>query len=551
MNDRHRDPEYTGLILVDLLHLDWRKLVTRYKVDLLGFFGALALALTIVFVTWFIAGIGAKEVFVFGLHPVDVGILIIYLIAMVVIGLWTSRVVKDQEDFFLAGRRLNKFLTMMINFGSGTHTDQAVIVAGRAYSVGLSGIWYQWIWMFCTPFYWMIAPIIRRLRCVTCADFFYERFSKGFSIYYACIGILILAVDTGIMLQATGITIEGMTKGDVTAEAAVFIMTVLFLFYGILGGLLAAAITDTIQGILTVVLSFLLIPFLLYEVGGMSGLHQKLDPEMFHLVASEGTKGLTLFWIIIVSFNGLVGIVVQPHTMLVVGSGKNEIESRVGQCFGNFIKRFCTVAWAFVGIGCVAMYTLGELDGHPERAFGQAVTDLLPVGFSGLMLVCVLAAVMSTCDALMVAGSALFTNHVYARFLKPSRSETHYVFVGRVVSFFIVGGGLAFAYVIPDAKTGLEVFWRANAIIGIAFWMGIMWRRMTAAGAWASSIAALAVWMTVHFFLPETPMEWEMLCYLAAGISAGIVVSLLTRPPDRERIRAFYGKLAIPADRTE
>ena len=57
--------------------------------------------------------------------------------------------------------------------------------------------------------------------------------------------------------------------------------------------------------------------------------------------------------------------------------------------------------------------------------------------------------------------------------------------------------------------------------------------------------------MTVHFFLPETPMEWEMLCYLAAGISAGIVVSLLTRPPDRERIRAFYGKLAIPADRTE
>ena len=59
MNDEQRDTEYTGLVLVDLLHLDWRNLFTRYKVDLLGFFGALALALLIVFVTWFIANIGA------------------------------------------------------------------------------------------------------------------------------------------------------------------------------------------------------------------------------------------------------------------------------------------------------------------------------------------------------------------------------------------------------------------------------------------------------------------------------------------------------------
>ena len=402
--------------------------------------------------------------------------------------------------------------------------------------------------MFCTPFYWMIAPIIRRMRCVTCADFFHERFSKGFSIYYACIGILILAVDTGIMLQATGITIEGMTKGAITAEVAVFMMTVMFLFYGILGGLLAAAITDTIQGILTVVLSFLLIPFLLIAVGGMSGLREQLDPEMFQLVASEGTKGLTLFWIVIVSFNGLVGIVVQPHTMLVVGSGKSEMDSRVGQCFGNFIKRFCTVAWAFVGIGCIALYTLDDLAGHPERAFGQAVTDLLPVGFSGLMLVCVLAAVMSTCDALMMAGSALFTNHIYAKFLKRDHTESHYVFVGRLVSVFIVGGGILFAYMIPDARTGLEIFWRANAIIGIAFWLGIVWRRTTAAGAWASSIGALIAGVVVHRFFPDTPLEWEMLYYLSAGFLVGIVGSLLTRRPDPERIRAFYGKLAKPVD---
>ncbi|HPA46449.1 MAG TPA: sodium:solute symporter family protein, partial [bacterium] len=358
-----------------------------------------------------------------GLHPIDLGILLLYLVAMIVIGVWTSRSIKNQGDFFVAGRRLNKFLQMMINFGTGTHTDQAVIVVSKSYDVGLSGIWYQWLWMFVTPFYWMIAPIIRRMRSVTCADFFYERFSKGFSIYYAFVGIIIMVVDIGVMLKATGMTIEGMTTGAISANVAVFVMTFLFVFYGVLGGLLAAAITDAIQGILTIVFSFLLIPFLLNAVGGMSALHDKLAPQMFDMVASEGTQGLTLFWIVMVSFNGLVGIVVQPHTVPTVGAGRTEMDCRVGQCFGNYIKRLCTVAWAFIGIGCVALYSLEDLGGHSELAFGRAVTDLLPVGFLGLMLICILAAVMSTCDALMVSASALFTNHMYAKFIRPGLSE--------------------------------------------------------------------------------------------------------------------------------
>ncbi|HQO37063.1 MAG TPA: sodium:solute symporter family protein, partial [bacterium] len=175
-----------------------------------------------------------------GLHPIDLGILLLYLVAMIVIGVWTSRSIKNQGDFFVAGRRLNKFLQMMINFGTGTHTDQAVIVVSKSYDVGLSGIWYQWLWMFVTPFYWMIAPIIRRMRSVTCADFFYERFSKGFSIYYAFVGIIIMVVDIGVMLKATGMTIEGMTTGAISANVGVFVMTFLFVFYGVLGGLLAA-----------------------------------------------------------------------------------------------------------------------------------------------------------------------------------------------------------------------------------------------------------------------------------------------------------------------
>ena len=66
-------------------------------------------------------------------------------------------------------------MTAMLNFGTGTHSDQAVGVISKVYSVGLAGIWWQWLWLFKTPFDWVMAPIWRRLRVVTCADYFKVR----------------------------------------------------------------------------------------------------------------------------------------------------------------------------------------------------------------------------------------------------------------------------------------------------------------------------------------------------------------------------------------
>ncbi len=121
--------------------------------------------------------------------------------------------------------------------------------------------------------------------------------------------------------------------------------------------------------------------------------------------------------------------------------------------------------------------------------------------------------------------------------------------MGRIVAVLIIFLGLLFASLIPDAKTGLEIFWRANAIVGIAFWLGICWRRTNAFGAWMSSIAALGVDIIIHRFYPDTPLQWEYLYYLSAGFGMGILGSLVTRPPDQEKLRAFYKKLATPRNR--
>ena len=112
-----------------------------------------------------------------GLHSIDIVVLIGYLLLITGIGIWSSKKIKNTGDFFVAGRSLGKFMTAMLNFGTGTHSDQAVGVIAKTYQVGLAGIWYQWLWLLKTPFDWIMAPIWRRLRVVTCADYFRNRYS--------------------------------------------------------------------------------------------------------------------------------------------------------------------------------------------------------------------------------------------------------------------------------------------------------------------------------------------------------------------------------------
>ena len=72
---------------------------------------------------------------------------------------------------------------------TATASDQAVSVAAATAKNGLSGIWFQWMWLFSTPFYWLIAPIMRRFRAVTTADIYELRYDRSVSMLFAVVGI--------------------------------------------------------------------------------------------------------------------------------------------------------------------------------------------------------------------------------------------------------------------------------------------------------------------------------------------------------------------------
>jgi Na+/proline symporter len=501
-----------------------------------------------------------------GLHITDFIVLILYFLGITVIGIWTSKKIKTVDDFFMP-RKFGKFSLMMHGFGTGTHSDQAVGVASKTFSSGLSGIWYQWLWLFVTPFYWLIAPLLRRFRAITMADVFVARYDQSVGMLYAFIGMVNLMVNIGLILKGSSAIISATFGEAISSSTIIVIMTILFLIYGIAGGLTAAIVTDFIQGILTIIFSFFLLPFVLSAVGGLEGMHRTItDPNMFSLIAPEE---IGIFYIVVISINGLVGWVTQPHTMGNCAAGKTEMDGRIGVTCGNFIKRFCTVAWSLTGLAAVA-YLIGD-NIDPDKVYGLMARDFLPQimpGLLGIFLASLLASVMSSCDSFMIASSALFTENIYRPFM-PKKSSKHYIQIGRIASLIIVAGGVSFAFWLPGVVKGLEIFWKISPMMGIVFWLGLFWRRATVAGAWAATFSAFFMWWitTLPTFISligslpiadnarfvvekatgaEIYLPWQMIFYLITGVCTGIAVSLFTQPVEKQKLDNFYALARTP-----
>ena len=138
-----------------------------------------------------------------GLHVADIVALIIYFIVIAIIGIRSARYVHSLADFVMP-RRFGKLFMMMHSFGTNTHSDQAVSVASKTYTTGLSGIWYQFMWLFATPFYWLIAPMMRRFRALTTADVFEARFSRSVAMLFVVVGLGKFMITIAVMLKGSG-----------------------------------------------------------------------------------------------------------------------------------------------------------------------------------------------------------------------------------------------------------------------------------------------------------------------------------------------------------
>jgi len=519
---------------------------------------------------------------------------------MLLLGWWSKRGITDQEGYLLGKRQFGVPMMVMHSFGAGTHPGNIAGVMSQAVVSGASSIWVSWMWLFGTPFYWLIAPIVRRMRCLTLADFFRERFGKAASVLYIIIAAVGMVVFLASVLLATSRTVQGMmgktaTSDEVWFFGILFATTAVFIIYSYWGGIIAAIRTDMVQGLMIIALSFLAIPaaLSLKEVGGLSGMRATLDSHGANYLSLFDPKGFSLLTVLLLCINAPLTMLAFPHLMSVCAAGRTEWEGRVGFTYGNILKRICTLGWCLLGL-CWLVYLLntGSVI-HRDAAFGDAIRGLLSPPLQGVMLACVMAAAMSSGDAVQVTVAGLFSQNIYRAFLNPKAEQKQLLRVTRIIGVVIAILSLGVAILMRNnlVRAILDYF-NILSLVGISTAMGILWRRMNTTGMFCSTIVAAIIFLLTRHFISWSEVElmqqglltvsegvrswapdagllrslsdigfltWSrtepQLIFarsatvglpLLMGIISGVIGSLVTSPSKPEVIEKFFKKIYVP-----
>jgi len=491
-----------------------------------------------------------------GLHYAIWIILVLYFVGMLLMGWWSKRGIASQEGYLLGNRQFGWPMMVMHAFGAGTHPGNVAGVMSQTVVSGAAGIWVSWMWLFGTPFYWIIAPIVRRMRCLTLADFFQERYGKSAGILYIIVATVGMVVFLAGVLLATTRTVQGMMGKALTDESEIwffgilFITTAVFIIYSYWGGIIAAIRTDMIQGLMIIALSFIAIPaaLRLEEVGGLAGMRATLGAQEADYLSlfDPSPRGFSLLTVLLLCINAPLTMLAFPHLMSVCAAGKTEWEGRVGFTYGNILKRVCTIGWCVLGL-CWLAYLINTSSAiHKDAAFGDSIRVLLSPALQGVMLACVMAAAMSSGDAVQVTVAGLFSQNIYRVYLNPKADEKQLVSVTRIIGIIIAFLALAVAILMrKDLVKAILDYFNILSVVGISTAMGILWWRMNTTGMFSSTILAGASYILTRHVLAYG-RDITIAVPIVVGVLAGVIGSLLTKPPKPETVEKFFKKIYVP-----
>ena len=495
---------------------------------------------------------------IWGINIIDLLIVVIFLIILIWIGARTKKDNNSTQDFFLAGRKLNKMYQFFLNFGCSTHADQTVAVTREIYRQGIGGMWIQFLVLFLTPFYWFTTFFFRRVRLVTIGDFFAERFrSKFLGAAYAVFFVMMSVLGGGVGYIVAAKTVMAMTpkpvnecnqaeqksmadfkefrslqevkktgltdeqnkryldlsdknkKGELSSFVSYIkpiwfylIFSIIACIYTMMGGFRAAVLTDIVQGYLIIIFSIILIPVGLVKVGGFSGLHSSVPDYMFSLFGSPVMSEYAWYTILAMVLANLVSIIAVSTGMQTAGSAKNEMTARLGMIWGMFAKRVMMIMWALAGLIAISLYA-GKLH-DPDLIWGHMSHELLVPGAIGLMLAGILAATMSSLGASSVSYSALFIRNIYQPFF-PQKTEKHYIFTSRIIIALTLLGGIGVALYLDNLLELFKYIISIPAIFGASVWLGFIWRRLT---KWAV-IVQVSLCLIIYAVIPNLFMQLD------------------------------------------
>lgn len=501
-----------------------------------------------------------------------------------VIGLiawWASLRQQSTKDYFLAGRDVGFFAVGCSLLASNVGSEHIVGLAGQGATTGMGmAHWELHAWIMVLLAYFFV-PFYYRSGVFTIPEFLERRFDSRARWILSLVSLTAYVLTkVSVTVYAGAIVFQALLPETFGSPQAAFwvgaVSTVVLTgAYTVFGGMRAVIYTESLQTVIFLLGASVITWFGLHRLGGWGELQATLRPHAAQFALWRPLSDPQFPWLGVMIASPIVGIWYWCTDQYIVQrtlSARNLIEARRGALFGGLLKvapififlvpgmiGFALHQKGFISIPLKEAATGTELNG--DQVFPTLVTSLLPAGLRGLVVACLLAALMSSLASLFNSAATLFTVDIYEK-LRPGKSERHLVTVGRIATVCVVGLGILWIPVMARVSGG-GLYQYLQSVQGYlappitaVFLLGMMWNRINAQGAvWGLAVGfalGMAKLTLQTFYGADKQTAPALFAVIgdfnflyAAGllfvVSACVVVgvSLLGPPPPPEKIHGL------------
>lgn len=508
---------------------------------------------------------------------IDWIVLGLFCLILIFVIVWVVRK-KDEtsSDYFLAGRDATWIAIGASIFASNIGSEHLVGLAGAGASSGMAmAHWEMHGWLILL-LGWLFVPFYARSGVFTMPEFLERRYNSQSRSFLSIISLVsYILTKVAVTVYAGGIVfkqvfgIESMFGIDFFWISAIGLV-ILTGIYTVLGGMKAVLATSVIQTPVLLIGSIAILVLGLKELGGWDNMMEicravpvnEYGDSMTNLIRSSNDKEFP--WTGVLLGSAIIGFwywCTDQYIVQRVLSGRDQKQARRGTIFGAYLK--LTPVFIFLIPGMIA-YALSQTNAieltNSDAAFPVLVRELLPKGFTGIVVGGILAALMSSLASLFNSSATLFTVDFYKKF-KPDATEKKLVIVGRIATAVVVILGILWIPVMKGLGKVLYAYLQdvqSMLAPGIAavFLLGILSKRTSPTAGFTGLVTGFTLGMArlvfnvlsgsltpegliYKIFVAPNWLHYEIVLF-ALVIVLMIVVTMFTKAPDPARVRGLY-----------
>lgn len=505
-----------------------------------------------------------------------------YLLVLIAIAFAFKRFNSNASDYFRSGCRGMWWMVgasiFMTSFSAWTFTGAAGVAFKSGWSVMVIFLANAFGFFLNAIF---LAPWFRQIRAISGPEVIAMRYGEGTRLFYAWLTVLFQLVMAGIPLYALAIFCSAVFGYDV--EKTIVIIGAVVLFYSLLGGSWAVMATDFLQSLILLPMTILIALLCIREIGGVSELFHQIDvqglTEKFRMINGDEFKGSFIDFSGLWAFGMILNVSIAYNSLGAASryfAVKDGREARKAAWLACILMLLGSFVWLVPPVVSRLLYESDvmkiAISNNAETAYAIAGLKVLPVGMTGLMVVAMFAATMSSMDSGLNRNAAVLVNDIYPAFCRWLKIEPMHdrklLFVSQICTFLMGVTTMFFALYFSRQKNAsifhyMQVF---GAVIGaplaVPMFMGLFVKKSP---PWSAifTICCASVSSTIGYlsgaeFLKDIPwlaqkFSWHAQVFMNLG--TGILAFFLTMPfwkysstAYKEKTDKFFTLMKTPVD---